>query len=104
MRMMIFILTLLTSLPVLAEENSENDMSAVVGMMVVAKATGMCGVFYQMANFQQSTKMDGGDEFVVRFMTTEAARLGYTLEDFMAQCPGIVQKYDANMKLLGFEQ
>lgn len=86
-------------------EPTENDSAnMVIEMMVVAKATGMCGVFSQMANFQQTTKMKGGDEFVVRFLTTEAVRLGHTLESFMAQCPEVVKKYNAYMELLGYEE
>jgi len=104
MKIIIFALSLLVSLPVLAKENADKDMSVVIEMMVVAKATGMCGVFSQMVNFQQATKMTGGDEFIVRFLKTEAVRLGHTLESFMAQCPDIVKKYNANMELLGFEQ
>jgi hypothetical protein len=102
MKKIILALVFLISLPVLAVENDENDMSEIVGMMVVAKATGMCGVFSQMVNFQQTTNMSGGDEFIVRFLTTEAARLGHTLDSFMAQCPSVVEKYNANMKMLDF--
>jgi hypothetical protein len=104
MKKIFLILFFLISLPVLAVENKENDMSEIIGMMVVAKATGMCGVFSQMVSFQQSTKMSGGDEFIVRFLTTEAVRLGYTLDSFMAQCPSVVEKYNANMEMLGFDQ
>lgn len=104
MNKIIIALCLLISLPVIGEEKGEGDMSAVIDMMVSAKATGMCGVFSQMVNFQQSTKMAGGDEFIVRFLTTEAGRLGHTLESFMAQCPVVVENYNENMKLLGYEQ
>lgn len=104
MRIFIFALSLLISLPVLSKEEADTDMSVIIKMMVVAKATGMCGVFTQMVNFQQATKMTGGDEFIVRFLTTEAVRLGHTLDSFMAQCPDVVKKYNANMELLGFEQ
>ena len=104
MKIIIFTLSLLISLSVFAKENAKKDMSVVIKMMVTAKATGMCGVFSQMVNFQQATKMPGGDEFLVRFLTTEAVRLGHTLDSFMAQCPVVVKENNANMKLLGFEQ
>jgi hypothetical protein len=85
-------------------EEKQGDMSEIIGMMVVAKATGMCGVLSQMINFQQTTKMDGGDEFMIRFINTEAARLGKTLEVYVGDCPPIVEKYNGYMKMLGFEQ
>ena len=44
--------------------------------------------------FQESTKMDGGNEFVVRFWTTEAARLGKTLNEYAAHCVSTVSAYD----------
>lgn len=104
MRNILFILLAMFSFSSYAEETSDGDMNAVIEMMVVAKATGMCGVISQMVNFQQATKMPGGDEFVVRFLTTEAARLGHTLESFTGQCPSVFEKYNSTMKLLGFEQ
>ena len=72
------ILFLILSTPLQAKEKSDSEF--IVELMVVAKATGMCGVFSQMANFQEATKMPGGDEFIVRFIKTEAALLGHTLE------------------------
>lgn len=104
MRTIIFILLLLQALPILANEKPKEDMSLIIDMMIVAKATGMCGTFTQMITFQETTKMTGGDEFIIRFLSTEAVRLGHTLDSFMAQCPNVVKKYNTNMKLLGFEQ
>lgn len=102
MKTIVLFLSLIFSFSVLAEE--KEDMSAVIEMMIVAKATGMCGVFAQMVSFQDATKMPGGDEFIVRFLNTEAARLGQTLEELTGQCPGVVKEYNSTMKLLGFEQ
>ncbi|MDH5479587.1 MAG: hypothetical protein OEX11_02350 [Nitrosomonas sp.] len=104
MKKIIIAIFLVASFPAIADENTENDMKVVIDMMVVAKAAGMCGVFSQMVNFQKTIKMPGGDEFIVRFLSTEAARLGHTLESFMAQCPQVVEIYDTNMERLGFEQ
>ena len=85
-----------------AEGNkSDDDISPVINLMITAKATGMCGVFSQMANFQEATKMPGGDEFIIRFISTEAARLGMTSEKLVGQCPSIVEKYNSTMKSLG---
>lgn len=50
-----------------AEETDKNEYGEIVGMMVVAKATGMCGVLSQLIRFQDTTKMKGGDEFIMRF-------------------------------------
>ena len=68
MRKIIITLSLLMTLPALAEKEKNDTGDVIIEMMVVSKATGMCGVFAQMVNFQQSTKMPGGDEFIVRFL------------------------------------
>jgi hypothetical protein len=87
-----------TAQPAQQADDSENDF--VIDLMVVAKATGMCGALTQLVNFQESTKMSGGDEFVFRFLSTEAARLGYTTEQFLAICPPSVERYNSVMEML----
>jgi hypothetical protein len=87
-----------------AEESEKEADDQLVSMMVVAKATGMCGVLSQLVRFQESTKMKGGDEFVMRFLNTEAARLGHTVESFIGQCPDIVEKYKGYMELIGSKE
>ena len=104
MKKLILIIVLIFPLIVSADNSENGDMSEVIDMMVVAKATGMCGVFAQMLNFQSATKMPGGDEFILRFLSTEAARLGMTVEELTGQCPSTVKQYNLTMKLLGFEQ
>ncbi|GAA5446115.1 hypothetical protein Misp06_04324 [Microbulbifer sp. NBRC 101763] len=103
MKIPLFIFVVLFSGFVVAEDKAQDDMSSVIDMMIVAKATGMCGVLSQLINFQQTTKMAGGDEFLVRFLNTEAARLGHTTESMVGQCPAVVEKYNSTMKLLGYE-
>ena len=88
-------LSLLLPLLLNAEEVEESKMNEIVSMMVVAKATGMCGVLSQLARFQETTKMKGGDEFIMRFLNTEAARLGHTVQSFVGQCPDIVKNIKA---------
>ena len=102
----ILFLPLLTYAQDSAEEDAENaeGTNLVIEMMVVAKATGMCGVFSQMVSFQEATKMPGGDDFIVRFMNTEAVRLGHTLESFLSQCQTAVERYNSDMEMLGFEE
>jgi hypothetical protein len=87
-----------------AEESDKESENQLVGMMVVAKATGMCGVLSQLVRFQETTKMKGGDKFVLRFLNTEAARLGHTVESYVGQCPDITEKYKAYMELIGFNE
>jgi hypothetical protein len=87
-----------------AQDNEKNEYGKIIGMMVVAKATGMCGVYSQLVRFQDTTKMKGGDEFIMRFLSTEAARLGHTVDSLVGQCPDVINKYEANMKLLGFKE
>jgi hypothetical protein len=39
-----------------------------------------------MAEFQKSTKMPGGDEFLERFLGMESARLGKTPSQYVQMC------------------
>jgi len=103
LKIIVFLL-LLFPLLLNAEESSKNKYDEIVGMMVVAKATGMCGVLSQLIRFQDTTKMKGGDEFIMRFLKTEAARLGHTVETFVGQCPDVIEKYKGYMELLGFKE
>jgi hypothetical protein len=45
--------------------------------------------------------MPGGNEFIVRFLSTEAARLGYTLEQFLAKCVEVTEEYSRIEKSVG---
>lgn len=71
--------------------------------LILAKYAGMCGVFVQMSAFQESTKMPGGDEFIARFLNTELARLGTSIEDFVRNCNKAVAHYDGVMQALDSE-
>lgn len=65
---------------------AEKDGNGALALIVTAKFAGGCGVFSQMAAFQQSTKMTGGDAFLERFLSTESARLGMTSDQYVEQC------------------
>lgn len=80
-----------------------NNNTPLVDALITAKTTGMCGAIKQMTAFQESTKMPGGDEFIVRFIKTEAARLGKSLPEFLAQCETAVSSYMSIMNSLDTE-
>lgn len=83
------------------EKANEND--PLIDMLIIAKTTGMCGTIKQLSAFQESTKMPGGDKFIMRFINTEVARLGKTLPQFLNECKSSVAMYTDTMKVLGFE-
>jgi hypothetical protein len=56
------------------------------GALVSAKISGGCTTLVQMAEFQKSTKMPGGDEFLERFLGMESARLGKTPSQYVQMC------------------
>src|SRR5215510_12278798 len=58
---------------------SEEKLS-VREMLSIAKVSGACGIVFQMREFQESTQLEGGQAFVVRFLMAEAARLGPFLD------------------------
>jgi hypothetical protein len=64
------------------------------GLLSVAKVAGSCGILSELIDLQQKTRMDGGDEFVSRFVSTEAARRGLSAESMFAECGQAVGAYD----------
>jgi hypothetical protein len=68
--------------------------------LAIAKLTGACGVVAQMINLQNMTKLEGGDEFIDRFLKTELARLDISIEQYNKQCTDSVEAYN---KLTKFE-
>ncbi|HHR6170838.1 TPA: hypothetical protein ACS71B_000536 [Providencia alcalifaciens] len=63
-------------------------------LMLVSKYSGMCGVFYQLTRFQETTQMDKGDEFLERFMNTELARMNLKPEEFVKNCNDATKTYE----------
>ncbi len=78
----------------------ESDAKMIRAFVANAKVAGMCGTFKQMAAFQEATQMPGGNDFLVRFMSTEAARLGKDLRTFMQDCVDITKTHGEFMRML----
>jgi hypothetical protein len=74
---------------------AEKPGGTALELMVTAKFSGGCGIIVQMATFQESTKMPGGDEFLERFIKTESARLGMSLKDYLEQCRQSTEIYQS---------
>ncbi len=74
---------------VLAHNGSKKHTSP----LATAKLAGMCGALKQMAAFQEATKMEGGKEFYIRFVNTEAIRVGLTLPEFLQGCQQATRTY-----------
>lgn len=64
-----------------------------LSMLATGKMTGGCGIFKLQIDFQENTGLTGGDDFMARFWTTEAARLGMTLEEYATSCHKMVASY-----------
>lgn len=73
-----------------------NDTSAefYLSSLYLAKMTGLCGSFRQMLEFQQTTQLPGGDNFVVRFIKVESARLGKTSSELLNHCKEVISTYE----------
>ncbi|HEX9812174.1 MAG TPA: hypothetical protein VGA88_08825 [Burkholderiales bacterium] len=63
-------------------------------VLATAKIAGACGILDSMIQFQKTTKMEGGDEFVTRFWTLESARLGLSVKQMSERCNGAITLYD----------
>lgn len=94
-------LVLAASISFTANANDGKGKSA-LDLMMVSKMTGVCGVMQQMASFQSSTQMSGGNEFIARFWRTEFARLGISQETFLKECKESIATY--NQLWQSFEQ
>lgn len=82
-------------------DNSEqNDYDTTLILLAQAKMAGVCGTIKQMALFQESTKMAGGDEFLARYINTEMARLNLTSETFLKLCKQSVQTYEQTVNTM----
>ena len=75
------------------------DGLSVQGTLAIAKMAGTCGILNSMIEFQENTKLDKGEIFVVRFWATEAARLGMTSTELAIKCNKSVTAYDKLWKL-----
>lgn len=64
------------------------------GILAIAKMAGACGIMDSLIQFQKTTGMPGGDEFVTRFWAVESARLGKSLQDYSAQCDAAISAYE----------
>ncbi|WP_097303845.1 hypothetical protein [Pseudomonas chlororaphis] len=71
----------------------EKAKESVTDVLVAAKFSGGCGILVQMASFQKSTKMPGGDDFLERFLKTESARTGFTVSRYLELCQQSAQVY-----------
>ncbi|HFD3847284.1 hypothetical protein [Serratia marcescens] len=76
------------------------EMKIVRALMLTSKWSGMCGMYGSMVQFQDNTKMPGGDEFLERYIKTELARLDMSFVEFARSCKSAVETYDSyyNMK------
>ena len=75
--------------------SQETVMDPMVEILSSSKIAGACGILDSLIEFQNSTKMDGGDEFVARFWSAEAARLGKTVKELSDLCDKAILIYDA---------
>lgn len=76
-----------------APSRAADDLSA-QGLLSVAKMAGACGILDSMIQLQKTTQLPGGDEFVTRFWSVEAARLGYSVQQLSDTCNKSVAAYN----------
>lgn len=63
------------------------------GALVIAKMAGACGILDSMVQFQSMTRMEGGEAFVTRFWSVEAAKLGISVQELPNRCTQSVTTY-----------
>lgn len=72
------------------------------GILAIAKMTGACGILNSMTHFQKTTQMPGGNDFIVRFWSTEATRLGMSEDQYIENCNSSISTYDRMIE--GFDK
>ncbi|MBO6811717.1 MULTISPECIES: hypothetical protein [Marinobacter] len=77
----------------LSAQESEDGANLAKRMLVTGKMSGGCGIMQLQIQYQQNTGLEGGTNFIVRFWTAEAARLGMTLDEYAGQCRRVVENY-----------
>lgn len=93
---------ILTVLMLLITSNygfAESSSLQMTNILAVSKFTGACGVFGSLVDFQKKTQMLNGDEFITRFLKTEAARLGKTDKQFVSDCSNYIDTYNMMWKV-----
>ncbi|MCL1860745.1 MAG: hypothetical protein FWG52_04320 [Proteobacteria bacterium] len=96
-------LVLVPSIPAFAQNNpSGQDIRQDFQVLLVAtKMAGACGILDSMIQFQETTRLEGGDEFVTRFWSVEAARLGMSVKQLSNQCDQSISAYEMLRNRLG---
>ena len=89
----ISILLLIITSSIWIEAHAEDGLST-QGIMATSKLAGACGILDAMLYFQNTTKLEGGNNFVARFWASEAARLGLTLQQYSDHCDSAIDAYD----------
>ena len=79
--------------------STAKDELSMQGILSVAKMTGACGILQSMSAFQASTLLKGGDQFIERFWSTEAARLEKTPAQYIKDCQASINAYEKMWKL-----
>jgi len=72
---------------------ADSDLST-QELLAIAKISGACGILQSMSAFQNSTQMSGGDEFLIRYWSTEAARVGKTPDQYILECNQYIDLYE----------
>jgi hypothetical protein len=68
-------------------------------VLSVANMTGVCMILQSMSDFQANKKLEGGDQFIDKFWSAEAAKLGKTPEQFVKDCQASIDGYEKLWKL-----
>lgn len=88
-----YILILLSFVLVISNACAENIQGQEA--LAISKMAGACGILSSMGYFQKTTKIPGGDEFIERFWAAEAARLGFSNQEYIDNCSKAIEIYDA---------
>jgi len=83
----VFCFLLLATTPARAEVSPQ-------GALMVANVAGECEMLYSMIEFQKQSNIQGGEEYVAKFWSAEAAKMKLTVEQLSDRCKKSTAAYD----------
>lgn len=99
-QIMLRIIILTTGLAFALASHAESNNEQLLSILAVSKMAGLCGAVQQMARFQDATQLTGGNDFIYRFVGTEAARLGIDHQLFLKHCEQAIERYDSYVQAI----
>lgn len=87
----IFIIVIVFASPQVYSDSGEDPVKS---LLTIGLMSGTCIVYEDMIAYQKTAKLEGGDEFILRFWSAELAKTGRnSLEEFLSECKVVYETH-----------